>query len=243
MTVPPMVPTIDISGWANPSDCARISAQLDDAWRQVGFLQIVGHPIPRRVIASALAEADVPFDLPRTEKLACTPARPEINRGYAAKGAESLSYSIGRPAPPDLFEAFNIGPDEVPDDEFHHALAGSAFARNVWPAWVPRLRSALTTYFNHARAVAHSLTEMFAVSLGLDAQATRRSMAFFHDGNDDAVVTCLPTCGDRAHPPKYPPTTAGAHLRAKLLGPRTLTESRAADTTGSRLAGVPRAHS
>ena len=40
------------------------------------------------------------------------------------------------------------------------------------------------------------------------------------------------------HPPKYAPVTAGEHLMDKVLGPRTLTASTAADTAGERIASV-----
>ena len=34
--------------------------------------------------------------------------------------------------------------------------------------------------------------------------------------NYDARVTCLPTCTDAAHPPRYAPILAGEHMLAKL---------------------------
>jgi len=65
--------------------------------------------------------------------------------------------------------------------------------------------------------------------------ALRRSVAFFLDGNYDAKIECLTTCTTPDNPPRYSPTTAGEHLMAKLLGPRTLTTSAATDTVGDRL--------
>jgi isopenicillin N synthase-like dioxygenase len=70
-----------------------------------------------------------------------------------------------------------------------------------------------------------------------EGRATRRSVAFFHDGNYDALVECLPTCCSPDNPPRYPPVRAGDHLMAKLLGPRTLQASNATSTAGDRLAG------
>jgi isopenicillin N synthase-like dioxygenase len=50
------------------------------------------------------------------------------------------------------------------------------------------------------------------------ANASRRqSIVFFQSPNYGAVVACLPGCADPAHPPKYPPTTSGGHLREKFL--------------------------
>jgi isopenicillin N synthase-like dioxygenase len=46
----------------------------------------------------------------------------------------------------------------------------------------------------------------------------RRSAAFFHDGNTDAVIETLPTCVGDGSP--YPPITVGEHIRAKLAGSR-----------------------
>ena len=53
------------------------------------------------------------------------------------------------------------------------------------------------------------------------AAADRISMAFFHQPNYDAVIECLPTCTDAAHPPKYGRTTSGEHVWAKITKHRT----------------------
>jgi isopenicillin N synthase-like dioxygenase len=55
-----------------------------------------------------------------------------------------------------------------------------------------------------------------------DGRVRRRSFAFFHDGNLDAVMECLPSCTDATHPPKYAPITIGDHLLAKIMGPRAM---------------------
>ncbi|WP_327146603.1 isopenicillin N synthase family dioxygenase [Nocardia sp. NBC_01327] len=47
----------------------------------------------------------------------------------------------------------------------------------------------------------------------------RRSAAFFHDGNSDALITTIPSCLDQ-HSPGYPPITVDAHITAKLNGSR-----------------------
>jgi len=49
------------------------------------------------------------------------------------------------------------------------------------------------------------------------AESRRQSVVFFQNPNYDAVVACLPGCADADHQPKYPPTTAGGHLREKFL--------------------------
>jgi isopenicillin N synthase-like dioxygenase len=48
----------------------------------------------------------------------------------------------------------------------------------------------------------------------------RRSAAYFHDGNVDALIECLPSCVSADNPPRYDPVTVGEHLAAKLAGSR-----------------------
>lgn len=48
----------------------------------------------------------------------------------------------------------------------------------------------------------------------------RRSAAYFHDGNADAVITALETCVAPGEAPLYPPITVTDHIAAKLAGSR-----------------------
>jgi isopenicillin N synthase-like dioxygenase len=48
----------------------------------------------------------------------------------------------------------------------------------------------------------------------------RRSAAFFHDGNIDAVIETIPSCLDAGGRSAYRPITIGEHIRAKLAGSR-----------------------
>jgi isopenicillin N synthase-like dioxygenase len=330
-----LVPIIDLEA----SDAVR---RIDEACRSIGFLSVVGHGIEAATIEDMLQETAEFFALPLADKLALRPARPDVDRGYAAKGSEGLAYSLGVDgAPPDLFEAFNMGPDTWPEgDPVYEAERDRIFAANLWPVRPPKFRPAVVAYFEVVRGLAHHLTGLFAVALGLDADffedktdhstdtmrinhyerrdgesdplpgqfrmgahtdygivtvlyadavpglqivgpdgewhdvvptegaflvnlgdllaewtndrwrstlhrvvppglgndgpARRRSVAFFHDGNYDALVECLPTCCSPDNPAKYAPILAGDHLMAKLLGPRTLTVSDAVSTAGDR---------
>ena len=48
----------------------------------------------------------------------------------------------------------------------------------------------------------------------------RRSAAYFHDGNVDALIETIETCVDADHPARYRPVTVGEHINAKLRGSR-----------------------
>jgi isopenicillin N synthase-like dioxygenase len=63
----------------------------------------------------------------------------------------------------------------------------------------------------------------------------RRSAAFFHDGNVDAVVTALPSCVPPGREPIHPPTTVGEHLAAKLAGSRAGIANTAAGRDADRI--------
>ncbi|MGU3432204.1 isopenicillin N synthase family dioxygenase [Actinomycetes bacterium M1A6_2h] len=62
----------------------------------------------------------------------------------------------------------------------------------------------------------------------------RRSAAFFHDGNIDAVIAPLPSHGS----PLYEPVTVAEHIRAKLAGSRAGTINTAAEREAARVMGA-----
>jgi isopenicillin N synthase-like dioxygenase len=64
--------------------------------------------------------------------------------------------------------------------------------------------------------------------------ARRRSVAFFQEANYDALVSVMPTCVSADNPARYTPVIAGEHLMNKLIGPRTLQRSTAAQTSAVR---------
>jgi len=339
------VPVVDISGWDDGGDARRrIVAQLDAACTDVGFLQLAGHGIERSTIDGALDAAEAFFRSPVEAKARVRPPGPEINRGWAPLGSESLAYSVGVDAPPDLFEAFNIGHEHDPSDPTHVAEQHRFFAPNLWPAEPAGFREALLGYWRAAEAVAHRLTSMLAVTLDMpadffeqrtghspdvmrvnwyerapgspppqpgqqrmgahtdygvltvlygdavpgleivgpdgnwtsvvpepgcllvnlgdllaqwtndrwrstlhrvvppdssaDGSALRRSIAFFHEADADAVVEPLPSCVSPERPARYPPVTAGQHLVDKLMGPRRHERSAATSTVGERQAAI-----
>ena len=63
----------------------------------------------------------------------------------------------------------------------------------------------------------------------------RRSAAFFHDGDVDAVVAALPGCVQPGEEPLYPPVTIGEHIAAKLAGSRAGRANTAAQREAARV--------
>ena len=63
----------------------------------------------------------------------------------------------------------------------------------------------------------------------------RRSAAFFHDGNWDAVIATLENCIDDEHPDLYTPVTVEEHITAKLQGSRAGVRNTAAGAEAERV--------
>jgi isopenicillin N synthase-like dioxygenase len=64
----------------------------------------------------------------------------------------------------------------------------------------------------------------------------RRSAAFFHDGDIDAVITTMPGLIDAEHPDRYPESiTVGEHIRRKLAGSRAGTKNESAGSERDRV--------
>ena len=122
------------------------------------------------------------------------PLRPpslDIDRGYAAKNSESLYHSLGEEnAPADLFEAFNIGPDILPDGG-RPATRGpcrrrrSSTPRNLWPTDPSQavLKPALMDYFDAGSSAGAPADRALRPGAGHDAgllRAVHRSLDRHH---------------------------------------------------------------
>jgi isopenicillin N synthase-like dioxygenase len=164
------VPAVDITAWTSngtDEEKAAVSAAIDTACREVGFIQILGHGIPTSVTDDFADAMDDFFaqDL-ETKRLAIAPKG--TNRGYTPPKAESLSLSLGVESATrmnDFFEAFNVGlaASDFPELD----LPVAEYAENLWPD-VVGYRERVETYFGEAGRVARTMTDIFADALGLE---------------------------------------------------------------------------
>jgi isopenicillin N synthase-like dioxygenase len=164
------VPVIDITPYVHGrsiEERAAVAAAVDAACSQVGFIQILGHGIPRETQHGLADAMDELFALTLDEKKVYrTPSG--INRGYSPPKTESLSLSLGVESASrmnDFFEAFNVGAaqSDYPGVE----LDPVHYAENVWPDAAPGFEPRVTAYFAEARRVANTMTSIFADALGL----------------------------------------------------------------------------
>ena len=163
------VPAVDISPWVREgysAERAAVAAEIDEACRTVGFIQVTGHGIPTATTDGLAKAMDDFFGLELEEKKRYV-APKGTNRGYTPPKAESLSLSLGVESASrmnDFFEAFNVGAaaSDFPGLE----LDPADYAENVWPA-LRNYRTAIERYFAEAGRVARTLTDIFAVALDL----------------------------------------------------------------------------
>lgn len=162
-----MIPVIDLSAFGSADPETRKSAlrQLDQAARDLGFMQVVGHAIHPRVIRALGQAMDSFFALPMVEKQRWSAPSADINRGYSSPLSERLSYSAGVVSPADLFEAFNVG---VSWRDFPGlALDPLSYPENIWPDHPVQFRPGVEQWFCHAGVLARRLTRLLALALDL----------------------------------------------------------------------------
>jgi isopenicillin N synthase-like dioxygenase len=159
-----------------------------------------------------------------------------------------VNYFEGLPGDSLLPDQFGIGPhtdygiltilltDDVPGLQ---VLAPEGGWRDVTPvpgALVVNIADMLAQWTNdHWRSTLHQVQ---AVRPKAGRAVHRRSLPFFHEGDYDMVVECLPTCQSADDPPRYPAVVAGEHVMAKVLSGRTLTVAEAGSTLGGRTASI-----
>jgi isopenicillin N synthase-like dioxygenase len=164
------VPVIDISPYRSGDRAARLALgeQVDETCRDIGFLVITGHGVPKNLIDEVDALSRAFFDLPLEEKMRVARPAPDITRGYIPIEGESVARSRGENAPGDLNESFMIGPVDVADDAYHFGpAAGKHFAPNLWPERPPALRAAWTAYYRAMSDLARTIMRIFALGLEL----------------------------------------------------------------------------
>jgi isopenicillin N synthase-like dioxygenase len=156
------VPTVDLS-----DERAVVAWRIDEACREVGFFQIVGHGIADDVADAAWDAAHDFFALPLEEKLAV--AIPEGDAyGYGPFKIERLAASLGEATPPDLKETFSVGPFEPPPAELDDPAAAFVYSPNRWPAGLPAMADTFRGYYDAMADLVTRVMTAMAVGLGLD---------------------------------------------------------------------------
>ena len=226
------IPVIDIGPYlqGRDKDKRRVAAEIAAACEEPGFFCIVGHGVPVDLIARTRQAAADFFALPVAEKRAVLRPGNRVGRGYYPFADRSLAYTLGDATPPDLQEAFAMGPPDVPDDAYYRGeVAEYFFAENRYPARPEGFRETVDTYFRTLLGLCDRLMGAMALALGLEEN-------FFADKID------RPACGLRLI--RYPAQTGAPASRQLRAGAHTdygtLTVLRGDDVPGTLQVKLPR---
>ena len=152
------VPTVDLS-----HKRAVVARHIDEACREVGFFQIVGHGFDERCLDAVYDAVAALHRLPESVKERLIGASGHPYRGVHLKRDET---GIVRQ------ERFLATRYDDPDEAIANGVApelADFFEPNVWPDEVPTLRDAVRDLFVQSQRLGHRMMELFAVAFGLDA--------------------------------------------------------------------------
>lgn len=167
---PDTIPVIDISALiaGEPGAEAAIGREMLRIAEDIGFFYIRGHGVPQTFIDEVFALSRAFFTAPAAQKQTVT-VNP-WHRGFI-KAGEAKMYSGSRP---DLKESFIWGLDNATG---HAEPNAQGTPPNQWPAFLPRMRPALTRYFAAANDIGWRLLRAFAASLDIAPETFVRSIA------------------------------------------------------------------
>ncbi len=134
---------------------------LADAFATHGFAELTGHGLDTGALQRLRDVADRFFALPERTKRRFVHPDPLANRGFRARGSETLATSLGHRTPPDLFESFNAGTDRGPWTDL---VQPTPWADEV----VPGHREATLAVLHSFRSIGRRLDTLIGAHLGLD---------------------------------------------------------------------------
>jgi isopenicillin N synthase-like dioxygenase len=162
----PEIPVIDIGPALRGSRLTDIAAQVDDACRTIGFLQIVGHGLDPRLYHDLYRAAEVLWVLPEDQRAAL--ASPHPFRGLYTDVDEDGHLRTGR---------FQNNRFQSPEDALALGVEEAYVdwcVPNVWPAPETGVRAAHERLFEATRGLGRTLVNLFGIALGMDAGALDR---------------------------------------------------------------------
>ncbi|MDA9109825.1 hypothetical protein N9K05_05280 [Woeseiaceae bacterium] len=161
------IPSIDLGLFNSDTARSRIeTGQLvDDICRQIGFLKIKNHGIPKVVINNAWNAAENFFSLPEKEKNKYKPKIANSPRGYFPMQSETLTKSRGVETPPDLKEAFSCGSEGIQQNKKDNL--DFFYGNNIWPNEPKNFKDVWQQYYQAMEKLSLNIMGLFAVSLGL----------------------------------------------------------------------------
>ena len=167
-------------------------AALDEACREWGFFQVVGHGVGENVRRETQRQMERFFALPAAEKHAIIRT---VENAWGFYDQE-LTKNVR-----DWKEIFDVGPPET-----QGPLAGT---RPQWPASLPEFKTALESHSEACERVGVRLLSAIGMNLGMPADYLSKSFEPVH--TSFLRLNYYPVCDDPAAPDS-PTVPGGGHL-------------------------------
>jgi isopenicillin N synthase-like dioxygenase len=163
------IPVVDVSGLLAGDEQAQlaVAAELGRAARDIGFLYVANHGVPRELFRQLLAVTTEFFGRPHDEKMAVYIGNSTNHRGYVPEGEEVFSGGTR-----DKKEAFDLGLD-LPADDPDYLAGNPLLGPNQWPD-VPGFADVVRAYYDAVLELGHTLLRGFSLALGEPADAFDR---------------------------------------------------------------------
>lgn len=147
---------------------AEVAREWDRACREVGFIKVKDHGVPRQVIADIWKATETFFDQPQAEKMS-VPMEDGYPYGYTGVGLENLLGSLDKDAteatPGDLKEMFNIclgSANPAPD------MPAPRWPKLSDATFLQELQRSYKAYYQELASLAETLYRVCALALGLE---------------------------------------------------------------------------
>ncbi len=149
------MPTVDLR-----ADPGHLRGRLRAAGHEVGFFYLTGHGVPPDLVTRMLDVARRLFELSQADKDAVAMVRSPHFRGFTRLGGELTRGEV------DWREQIDIGPERPPIDGLTKSDYRWLQGPNQWPAALPELPGIVEEWDAALSAVARTLLQHWAASLG-----------------------------------------------------------------------------
>ncbi|ORY09734.1 thymine dioxygenase [Clohesyomyces aquaticus] len=142
-----------------------VARQIDDAFRNVGFVYLKGHGVEREMVERCFEWSKKFFALPsETKLLAPHPPGGSHHRGYSAPGVEKVSQHT--------YDAAEIAKlREVPDfkESFESGNPHDSAQPNIWlpEDALPGFRAFMESYFTSCSTLVHHILDALSIALSV----------------------------------------------------------------------------
>ncbi len=162
------IPSIDLTGLrtGNGKDRRAVAAEIRAACTDTGFFMAIGHGVSPNLLDRTRQAAETFFAAPESEKALVLRPPEKISRGWNPPTDRTLANTLAAETPPDLQEAWAMGPPDSGNGAYFTEGAWVRFfAPNKWPN-IPNFKYTLEAYYRAMTELSGHMMHGFALALG-----------------------------------------------------------------------------